>query len=250
MEQIYQEVMTVSPNQTDCFGRLRGDALLWMIQQVSGNHSNQLGLTWEFLNQRNLFWAIVRHRVQITRMPMENEKITLETWPSPPTRVGYPRSVVAVDEKGQEVFRSMTLWVLMDTRKRTMVLPGSSALEVPGVLRGTELKVPGSLHPATLPFHTARTVCYGDLDVNRHMNNTRYMAWAEDLLPSAFHGEHPLQELVVNYANEAREGQDLNLDYELSPDGIFQVDIHRAGEDGKNQRICTLQARYSAVENG
>ena len=71
-------------------------------------------------------WAVTRHRVQITRLPKSGETIRVETWAMPTTRVAYPRSVVAYDEKGQELFRSITLWVLMNMDTRAMIQPGQT----------------------------------------------------------------------------------------------------------------------------
>lgn len=62
--------------------------------------------------------------MQITRLPKSGETIRVETWAMPTTRVAYPRSVVAYDEKGQELFRSITLWVLMNMDTRAMIQPG------------------------------------------------------------------------------------------------------------------------------
>ena len=60
----------------------------------------------------------------------------------PTTRTAYPRSTIAYDADGKECFRAISLWVLMDTQNRSMVLPGKSGVDVAGLLRGCELAVP------------------------------------------------------------------------------------------------------------
>lgn len=244
MEPIYTQSFTIDIRQADCFGNLSAGALLSFVQEVSGHHSDLLGLTWEDLARRHLFWAVARHRVQLSRVPRVGETITLETWPCPTTRVAYPRSVIAYDGDGQEIFRSLSLWVLMNADTRAMIRPDSSGVEVMGLTRGLELDAPGSIVPARCANTQRRPVRYSDLDRNGHMNNARYLSWAEDLLPSTFHREHPLKELVVCYLNEAREGQDLELCYELSDGPELRVDIRRDREGDKPQRVCAVQARY------
>ena len=76
----------------------------------------------------------------------------------------------------------------------------------------------------------SRDVCFTDLDRNGHMNNTKYMDWIDDLLPSAFHEEHPVKEFTVCYHSEAREGQNLALSWDFLDDGCLRVDAHRKGE--------------------
>jgi len=159
----------------------------------------------------------------------------------PTTRVAYPRSTVAYDEAGNEVFRAISLWVLMDLNSRKMVLPGKSGLDFTGIERGNELAVPGSLAPAKLEGHSQRTVRYCELDLNGHMSNTRYLDWMEDLMPSAFHREHPLMDFTVTYLSEAREGQTLELSYELSPEGVLRLE---ATEQESGHRVFAVRACY------
>jgi acyl-ACP thioesterase len=192
---------------------------------------------------KGLMWVIIRHRVQISRVPVKGERIRVETWPMPTTRVAYPRSVVAYDMEGRELFRSITLWVLMDRDTRAMVLPGKSGIMVPGILRGNELPSPNSLAPVVCSASVSRRVCFTDLDVNNHMNNTRYLEWAMDLLPSGFHGSHVLQDATMCYLGEAREGDVLHIFWELTEQGLLRMDIQRREED-REIRIFTADLHY------
>lgn len=241
MEAVFRQTHTLSDIHVDCFGRLKASVLLYLAQEAAGGHCIALHTDWQTLKEQNMFWAIIRHRVQITRIPMKGETITVETWPLPTTRSAFPRSTVAYDEKGQEVFRTIGLWVLMDTRSRKMILPAKSGILVPGTVRGGELAVPGSLVPYGGEGRAERTVGYTDLDINGHMNNTRYMDWVDDLIPSAFHREHPLKEFTVCYLNEAKEGQKLTLNWNLGEGPVFQLDAHRNNPDGGQERVFSAQ---------
>ena len=243
MEPIFRQTTTISASQVDCFRRAKPSALLFMIQEAAGQHSIRLGTDWDTLNKKHLFWAVTRHRVQVTRLPMEGETITVETWPMPTTRVAYPRSVVAYDAAGNELFRAISLWVLMDSQSRTMVLPGKSGVVVDGTLTGTELAVPHSIMPAVLENTAMRTVGYSELDVNGHMNNTRYMDWVDDLLPSGYHKDHPVREITVCYLTEAREGQSIRLAWQVSEGPCLQVDAHREQTD-----VCPGKDRIFAAQ--
>ena len=103
-------------------------SLLFYAQEVAGQHCQLLGTDYDSLAKLRMFWAVTRHRVQITRLPVRGETITVETWPMPTTRVAYPRSVIAYDAQGNECFRAISLWVLMDLDKRSMILPGKSGI--------------------------------------------------------------------------------------------------------------------------
>ena len=242
MEAIYQKEFTVDTLVTDCFGRLKPSAVLYYVQEMAGQHFDRMALD-PTPEHKGLMWVIIRHRVQITRLPVKGQTIRLETWPMPTTRVAYPRSVVAYDEEGRELFRSVSLWVLMDRTSRAMVLPGKSGIAVSGILRGNELPSPNSLAPVLCSASANRRVCFTDLDVNDHMNNTRYIEWAADLLPSAFHKDHSLQDVTMCYLGEAREGDEVTIFWELNADGLLRMDIQRREKD-KEIRIFTADLQY------
>jgi len=239
MTAAYRESFTVSQLHIDCHGFAKPSVLLYFAQEVAGRHCQALVPE----QPEHLFWALSRNKVQFTRIPALGETITLETWPLPATRVAYPRSTIAYDEMGNEVFRAISLWVLMDKNTRSMVLPNKSGVNVPGIVRGNELSVPRSILPVTLQNQINRKVCFTDLDQNMHMNNTRYLDWVEDLLPSVFWKVHPVKELTVCYLNEALEGQTLSVNWELLDGPCLQVEAMRKDENKteKLERVFSCQ---------
>lgn len=246
MEPIYRQKIEIKDIHLDCFGRVKPSVLLYFAQEVSGRHAALLGTDWEALAEKKLFWAIIRHHIQVERLPGAGEEITLETWPMPTTRVAYPRATVAYDAQGNVLFRTAAVWVLMNTETRAMVLPGKSGVVVAGTLRGMELAAPSSILPAKLKHRATRAVGYTELDRNGHMNNTRYLDWVDDLLPSSFHKIHPVREFTVCYLSEAREGQQLDLSWELSDGPCLQVEAHRqkADEPDKQERVFAAQIHF------
>ena len=243
MDHFYQQNFTISDNCVDCFGRLKPSMILYYVQEVAGRHFDRISMDYDALAQKGMIWAIIRQKVQITRIPQRGETIRVETWPMPTTRVAYPRSVVAYDAEGNEVFRSISIWVLMDIRSRSMILPGKSGVSVVGTLRGNELTAPNALPAKNLLNHRSRSVGFTDLDRNGHMNNTKYMDWIDDLIPSAFHQEHDLKELTVCYMSEAREGQELSMQWGFLEDGALQVDAHRVTGE-KDERIFSARLTF------
>ena len=242
----YTQTFTLTDLDVDCFCNLKLSSLLFYAQEVAGKHSALLGADYDALAKKNLFWAVSRHKVQITRLPRLGETITVDTWPMPTTKVAYPRALAAYDAQGNELFRSISIWVLMDLESRAMVLPGKSGVEVAGWLAGNELTTPHSIVPKALQNSAQRTVTYSCLDRNGHMNNTRYLDWVNDLLPSSFHKEHTPKELVICYANEALETQVLNLDWDITEEGCLQVDAHLKNTDvsGKKHRVFSAQILF------
>lgn len=243
MEPVFVREYTIDDNFVDRFGRMRPSAFLFVAQEMGCEHSALMDFDYDTLAARQMFWAVTRHSVQITRIPMIGEKIRVETWPMPVNKAAFPRSVVAYDEAGNECFRSITLWVLMNLRTRRMVLPKQSGIVFEGLVRGGELAVPGGLIPRPAACTAERTVRFSDLDRNGHMNNTRCMEWIADLLPGEFHRDHRVNSILVCYQNEAREGETLAMNPVFLEDGSLQVDACcGVGEDA--HRVFSARLSY------
>ena len=247
MEPIFRKQYMLYSTDCDCFGRAKPSTILSILQEAAGEQCAALDMSWEQMAEKDLFWAITRQTMSITRLPRFYETITVETWPMPASKVAYPRATVAYDAEGNELFRVTALWILMSLSTRAMVLPGKSTVDVPGHLRGGELPSPRSLTPKNLSHATDRKVRFGQLDRNGHMNNSRYLDWAMDLLSGDYHAGHPLKAFTVCYLNEAREGELVTLRHELSEDNVLQVDATRPDPvDGtKRQRVFALRAEFA-----
>lgn len=241
MDYIYRETFKIAGNAVDRFNRLKPSALLDMMQQVATNQCALLKLDWDSMAARGLCWVVTRQYVQLLRPVSGGVRVTVETWPGVTSRVAYPRSTVGYDEQGNEVFRSISLWVLMDIDNRKMVRPDKSGLDFTGIERGCELAVPGSLAPVKLEGNTVRQVTYSELDVNGHMSNTRYLDWMMDLLPGTFHAGHSIAEFTVSYLSEAKEGEKVALSYELSSDGLLRLEAREAESD---HRVFAVKAQF------
>lgn len=225
----YQMQFTVTHRQANSAGQALPSSLLYFAQEAAGAHCRLLGADRQALEAKNLFWAVIRHKIEITRLPNVGETVLVETWPMPTTRSAFPRSTAGYDAEGNLLFQIISLWVLMDAQTRAMVLPGKSGVLVEGMLRGDELSTPGSIAAKPLPNSAQRTVTDADLDINLHMNNTRYLDWIWDL-PTPFAGK-TLRSCSMCYMSEARYGQALTITWDVLEDDTLQAALFRENPD-------------------
>ena len=241
MDFIHTARFTVTPLHADCFGRCKPSSLLRFSQEAAEEHCLALGADWDTMAAKNYFWAIVRQRIEITRLPKTGETVTLKTWPLPTTKVAYPRAAEGFDEEGNSLFRLISIWVIMDMTSRAMILPGKSGVQVQGISFGSELKAPLGLPAGDYTKEAFRRVSFSDLDMNGHMNNTRYLDWLCDLKSADYHKNHPVKAVSICYSNEALEGQLLHLSY---TDGdILRLDGSLSVTD-----VCTGHTRIFSAQ--
>ena len=159
----------------------------------------------------------------------------------PTTRSAFPRTTEGYDAEGQLLFTVTNLWVLVDTKKRSMLLPGKSGVELEGITLGRELELPGSIYPETYENLTPRPVVQEDIDRNGHVNNTRYIDWLFDLLPE----DVDVKAIHAVYHNEALPGDQLLLNWEKQAD-FMALEILRPTENPaeKSDRIFGAKVEF------
>lgn len=243
MELFYEKTYVLTDMHTDAFGRAKPSALLSFAQDIAGEHAAILSDNWDALQEKHLFWAVSRHNLEVFVTPKIGQTILLRTWPMVTTRSAYPRAVEGYAEDGALLFRMVSLWVLMDTEKRSLVLPGRGGLTINGCNLGCEGQIPGSLPPGEYSNNTSRTVAYSELDRNRHMNNTRYLEWISDLFPLSFHETHCLTSCKVCYLQEALPGQTLRMSWHIREDNLLSLDGYLE-ESTPERRIFTAQIQF------
>lgn len=192
---------------------LRTSTLFELMQEASIRHTQELGMGREMTLDRGLLWMVTHQRAEIERMPAYDERITLESWPGKMLHLLFPRFYRVLDEEGRVLLRASALWALVDQSTRRMVFPDRYGVTIEGVVTGNEIDLPSTPRRAVGEAAHAFTVPFSYVDLNGHMNNTRYFDLAEDCVPAAAEGRS-LRAAAVEYANEARLGESLRVTVE------------------------------------
>ena len=161
---------------------------------------------------RGILWVLGLQRARISRMPEYDEEIVVKSWPGRTMHVLFPRYYSVETADGETLIRSSALWTLVDAEKRKMVFPEKAGIVIDGVVTGEEIPLPSPVPRMDCSHHSAFTVPYSYVDLNGHMNNTRYFDLAEDLTGAAAAGEK-LTDIQVEYVSEARLGQELAVSW-------------------------------------
>ncbi len=219
MSATYTQEFRIASYQTDVSARIRPSAILEMMQEVAGAHAEQLGVGRTALDPKGLAWVLSRIEVRMERYPLSGERITLETFPMPNRRVFCPRYFFFRDGQGRQIGCAGSLWVVLDISSRKMAdaseiircIPDNRALTAPMGAPATVEDVPGEAAEAL------RSPVYTDLDMNGHVNNTRYLDWCCNALGIDTMRGCVLRRFAVNYHQEILPGQEVRT--ELHRDG-------------------------------
>jgi len=220
----HESVFTLLSRDCDLTGKWRPSAILESLQEVSAAHCNLLGCGRDDLLKLNgSVWVLTRMELHMTRYPAVGETVTVSTFPMPVRRWFFPRYYVITDTSGEMIGKAGSLWVIMDVQTRKMLPPGDVARLIPD---NRNLSVPMNL-PAVVgvvqgeEFVSSFQPVYTDLDMNCHVNNTRYADWLCNSLGVEMMTRFEPESMVLNYNHEVLPNQTVTL-HRILKDSRYQ----------------------------
>jgi acyl-ACP thioesterase len=165
----------------------------------------------ETLKAKNLYWVVMSYHFVVTRWPLANEKITIETYPGLTKAFIYPRHYVVYDEKGEIIVRGISLWAVLDHQSHKPTIPPANGVAIAPVHKEGELPWPPRQVLEGLSVKENRLVRNSDLDFNGHMNNIRYVDFALDSDDLAFYSSHIPSEFQITFSSETTLGATMEI---------------------------------------
>jgi acyl-ACP thioesterase len=215
-------------------------ALADYFQEAAGRHADALGVSMQDLLAEDRAWVLAHFRLEIDRLPRWNETITVETWPSGLERLFAMREVVFRDEEGAVLAQGTSAWLVIDTGRRRPVRPPAALYDIEMPDRppplGTDLDdLPA---PDRADSERAFTVRYHDLDLNRHVNNVRYLEWALETLPPAVLDDRRCTALALQFEAEATRGDPVRATAQVEADETPLRARHRLAHADTEQTLA------------
>ena len=216
---MYHQELLLRSKDVDLHRRLRTSRLFELLQEASIAHTEQLGMGRDKTLDKGLLWIVGLQRAEIRRMPEYDEQILLKSWPGETMHLFFPRYYQMETAAGELLLRSSALWTLVDQETRKVVFPEKYGVVIPGERTGEEIALPSSPRRLELTESLPFRVPYSYVDLNGHMNNTRYFDLAEDCVPGSREGRR-LRLVQTEYVSEAKLGDELRVRWGCE-DGSF-----------------------------
>ena len=123
--------------------------------------------------------------------------------------VGVDKKIFAVrdyevtDLSGSLIAKARSCWIIANL---STLKPEKIQSHVPQLNMPVEGKIPGKIRFCGEKTGERQVIAgYGDIDLNKHVNNGRYISWIEDTMD--YIGFYPhLRSLQVNYIAEEKKG--------------------------------------------
>lgn len=230
----------------DCDTRQRLTVLAMMryfedIALLQSDHY-QIGL--QYYEAEQVAWLLNKWDIRIHNAPVFKDDVHVLTQPTAMRRFLANRRYEIRNADGNIIVEADSQWVFVDlARRRPARIPEDvfrtygidaavDSLPMPPVPRE-----PGRVDELR-EFHVRKS----DIDVNRHVNNIRYVDWALDALPEEIALRGTLLRLLIHYKKEIHYGEQVVAQTEMREENGLVVACHGiyVGEELR----CSLESRW------
>ncbi len=240
MNETYRKNFEIGTTMVDCYNHCRPAAILDILQELGTDHAEVLNMSRDYLvDNYHACWILARVWYRLSRPLLAGEALTGVTW-----HRGAGGLIVYRDTDlyvGEEyVGEAVAAWVVADLESRKMLRPKNIASIVhsgiPETVKEKELRLIPSVKEKEKIYD--RTVRYSDLDVNGHMNNTKYADVLLDAFaPEELEGKY-ISALQLNYSQECRAGETMEIFRGVLGNSCY---IDGCGADGKRRFEAAVQ---------
>lgn len=209
--------------------KITNKALLGILEDIGGVHSNIAGYGIPTMDKTHLTWILLDWKVQVIRRPNYAENIKVTTWSKDAVKCYAYRDFKVYDEQGNIIILAASKWVLVDTIKGKIVRIENDILEK----YKPELDVsafdkevddfPKMHEPTEYQYETEYKVRKADIDVNNHMHNLNYVDLANEALPEDVYKKAQLNNLRITYKKEIKLGETVKCKYSFVDGKHFVV---------------------------
>ncbi|MFV0392455.1 MAG: acyl-[acyl-carrier-protein] thioesterase [Paludibacteraceae bacterium] len=216
----------IAPQFVDFQAEAKLSHLIDLILTASGINADENGFGIRHLNALGGTWVLSRFALELTAIPKEYQKITIETWVEEVHTLNTIRNYRIYNEQGDVIGKSTSVWVMINLEtRRPMELKLLNGIEnyatgkTSGIVKPLKLDAVGGT-----PIEQF-LVKYTDIDINRHVNTVHYLDWMLNTFSLDEHRKYDVRRLDINFMNEMLFADVVTVFRDESEENDFRFEI-------------------------
>ena len=227
MHKIFEQTYFLTPAECNPQGHMPITLLINRLIEVATLHADEIGIGYESLVEHHQTWVLSRVATEMSVYPKVNDHYTVRTWISAINRLFSERDFEILDAGGEIIGHARTVWAVLDTDTRTAA--DISGMEWVSSLIPADKECPIEKPARPRPLTSFRTEPYRftfcDLDVNRHVNSSRYIELLLNQWTLDFHDHNRLTRFEIAYMHEAHYNEQIDVRLADGPSGITRAEL-------------------------
>ena len=236
MVMVFEKEYALRGSDFDCYDRLRPASVLDLFQDVAGIHAIRLGVGFDDLIAREMIWVLTKVKYEVVGAVRRYDRVRVRTWPLPPSRVNFRREYCIEELDGTPLVHGTSEWVVVHSEKRR-VLPAGNVYPdeeycLQQLFEGRLRKIPAA--PAEGAGYGV-TPTFTHLDINGHVNNTKYADYVLDALQLP--RDKAVRAFQIDYHRELLLGTPVQLHWQWQEDTAL---VCGRNAEGENMFCCSV----------
>lgn len=243
---LWSETLRVRSYEMDMHGHAKIQVVCNYLQEAASNHAAALQVSVERLRPEGLAWVLARLHVQVESYPTWGQTIRIETWPSGVDELTATRDFLIYDEEDTVLVRATSSWMVIQLENKRPVRMPKFVRDLERPERAPAIKETfQKIAPPSKAIHQSSfAVRYSDLDLNAHVNNTRYVEWIVESMPERILRQHQMAELELQFRNESRYGDTIQARARQLQQGDILIFAHSLVTAAEQRLVATARTHW------
>ena len=248
MQKIGKYEFIAEPFHCDFSGRMFLGHLGNQMLNAADFHSTDRGFGMKYLMTIKRSWVLSRLAVEVTEMPSQYDRFTIETWVESAMRFFTSRNFCVSDGKGHIYGYGRSIWAMIDTETRQPT--DIYSIDDGAIKQWIETDKPCPIEKSSRvkmddSAELVKTIdiCYNDIDINGHVNSVKYIDHVLDLWDNAWYREHHLKRFEIAYVAETHQGDKLSFYREWTAENECCVRLVKENV-GEKTEVCRCKLEF------
>lgn len=248
----YIEKVKIYNHYTNYKGRLFIKTLCDLFNDAAEVQTEQYGVDVDTMNAQGMTWMLHRLHLRLHKMPLREEEVIIETWPSGIDRLFALRDYRMFRESGELLVSATSEWMSIDLKRRRPIRQSEKVIEMSTGHRIEKIildpildeKEPEREMTCSRDF----IATFDNIDFNGHVTQASYMRWITNSLPFEFLKHHILTEVEVVYAHEIMPDSHIHSEYALEEEEGQVIVFHRLKSNDNTLTHCIAKSIWMRHE--
>ena len=208
---MFEEKFIVNSNDIDGNLDIRLSSLTRYMQQVATDHAETIKLGHKELSKDRLMWVVIRMEMHINRLPKLDEEFYVSTHPGETKAFLFVRYFQVYDKHHKLLASVSSSWVILNYDTRKVVIKPFEGKKLVSEVNKDDIALPEKITETANELIESRKARYSEVDMNGHINNTRYVDYILDLHNTDYFKEYRISKILINFDKEIKEGEIIDL---------------------------------------